>query len=57
MVCQGAQAVHDIVEGLIGRGALVEIVVQGLLEKTKSITGNGTMAKYTEDSRYRLTLK
>lgn len=57
MVCQGAQAVHDIVEGLIGRGALVEIVVQGLLEKTKPITGNGTMAKYTEDSRYRLTLK
>ena len=37
MVRQRAQAVHDIVEGLVGRGALVEIVVQGLPEKKKII--------------------
>lgn len=33
MVSQGAQAVHDIVEGLAGWRTLVEIVVQGLFEK------------------------
>lgn len=33
MVRQRAQAFHDIVEGPVGRGALVEIVVEGLSEK------------------------
>lgn len=33
MVRQRAQAIHDIVEGSIGRGALVKIVVQGLSGK------------------------
>lgn len=33
MVRQRAQTVHDIVEGPVGWGALVEIVVQGLSEK------------------------
>lgn len=33
MVRQGAQAVHDIVEGPVGRGALVVIVIQGLSMK------------------------
>lgn len=35
MVCQRAQAVRDIVEGPVGRGALVEIVLQGLSEKNR----------------------
>lgn len=32
MVRQRAQAVHNIVEGPIRRGAFVEVVVQGLSE-------------------------
>ncbi len=36
MVRQRAQAVHDVVEGPIGRGALVEIVVQGLSENRQN---------------------
>ena len=36
MVRQGAQAIHDVVEGPIGRGgALVEVVVQSLSEREK----------------------
>lgn len=32
VVSQGAQAVHDVGEGAAGRGALVELVGNGLLE-------------------------
>ena len=40
MVGQRAQAVHDVVERPVGRGALVEIVVQGLLEKRPRVKHN-----------------
>lgn len=37
MVRQRAQAFHDIVEGPVGRGALVEIVVQGLTPQMEEV--------------------
>ena len=40
MVGQRAQAVHDVVERPVGRGALVEIVVQGLFEKRQRVKHN-----------------
>lgn len=37
MVGQRAQTVHDIVEGPVGRGALVEIVVQSLTPQVEEV--------------------